>query len=155
MKVTQTPESTTAKPLHVLCDWANDVYTCPMCNSSLDIAVNPDKTTHNTFYEVLGNYCIVCNAYCMLSHPVDLEKQIQENKDIFYVQMITDFLEESSGCRVVGMPLFTSIEEFQALYEKQPEGIRIACTCPDDDCSEKDPKTIRSFLQKKDPNYKP
>lgn len=155
MKVTQTPESTPTKPLQVHCDWSKDIYTCPMCNSSLDIAVNPDKATHNTFYEVLGNYCIVCNAYCMLSHPVNLTQQLEEHKDIFYVQMITDFLEESTACRVVGMPVFTNIEEFQALYEKQPEGIRIACTCPDDDCPEKDPKTIRAFLQKKDPNYKP
>lgn len=154
MKVTQTPESTSAKNLHVSCDWTNDVYTCPMCSSSLDIVVNPDKETHNTFYEVLGNYCIVCNTYYMLSHPVDVEKQGQENKDIFYVQMITDFLEDTTNCRVVGMPIFTSMEEFQALYEKQPEGIRIACTCADDDCPEKDPKTIRTFLQKKDTNYK-
>ncbi len=154
MKVTQTPESTATKPLQVTCDWENNIYTCPVCNSSLDIAVNPDKATHNTFYEVLGNYCIVCNTYCMLSHPVNQNVNEDSTKDIFYVQMITDFLEETSGCRVVGMPIFSNLEEFQGLYEKQPEGIRIACTCPDDDCPEKDPKTIRAFLQKKDPNYK-
>ena len=123
----------------------------------MDIPINPDKATHNTFFEVLGNYCIVCNTYCMLSHPVDKNRYAHTTEsgarttDVFYVQMISDFMEESSGCRVVGMPIFTNIEDFQNFYDKNPEGIRIICTCSDDTCQEKDPKTIRSFLQKKCP----
>jgi hypothetical protein len=141
MKVTQTPESTTQKPLITTCDTNTQAFHCPLCNSMMDVACNPDETKKGTYYEVLGNYCIVCNVYSMLSHQTQSPTQ-------FYTQFITDFTQE--GCRIVGMPVFQDYAEFQQLYPSTT--FRIACLCPDDDCPEKDPKTIMEFLQKKDPN---
>lgn len=140
MKVTQTPESTPQKPLLTKYNPDTQTFTCPLCTSTMDVALNPDTTQKGTYYEVLGNYCIVCNVYCMLSHPTGT------HTSEFYTQFITDFMQD--GCRIVGMPVFQDYAEFQQLYPTNP--FRIACSCPDDNCSEKDPITILEFLQKKD-----